>query len=91
MQKLNENQVLIQNTKTGKQTIVDRNFFETQRKNKVSPFHDFEIVPTVSEPEIVPTPEEIEALKVKMSAEGFKKNTLTKADKAVLKYIEANE
>ena len=46
MQELNENQVLIQNTKTGRQTIVTRNFFEQQRKMKVSPFHDFEIVPT---------------------------------------------
>ncbi len=48
MQTLNENQVLIQNTKTGKQAIVTKHYFEQQRKSKVSEFHDFEIVPTPS-------------------------------------------
>lgn len=49
MQTLNESQVLIQNTKTGRQSIVTKHYFEQVKKsNKVSPFHDFEIVPTPS-------------------------------------------
>jgi hypothetical protein len=37
----------------------------------------------------IPSPEQIEALNVKMSAEGFKKNTLTKEDKAILAYTKS--
>ena len=35
-----------------------------------------------------PTQEEIEALQLKMAQDGFKKTTLTKAEKVILKYIE---
>ena len=49
MQTLNENQVVIQNTRTGKQVIVTKHFFEAQIKaHKTSKFHEFEIVPTAS-------------------------------------------
>lgn len=63
-------------------------FFEQRVKAGDKSFDDFEPVPEA--PAYVPTEEEIQALKDKMSAEGFKKNSLTKADKAVLAYIEAN-
>ena len=48
MQKLNEKQVLVQNTKTGKQVILSKHFFERQKALKKNGFSDFEIVPNVS-------------------------------------------
>jgi|LakMenE01Jun11ns_1017448.scaffolds.fasta_scaffold9403544_2 hypothetical protein len=48
MQKLNEKQVLVQNTKTGKQVILSKHFFERQKALKKNGFSDFEIVPSVS-------------------------------------------
>jgi len=49
MQTLNESQVVIQNTRTGKQAIVTKHFFEAQIKaHKTSKFHEFEIVPTAT-------------------------------------------
>jgi hypothetical protein len=49
MQTLNENQVVIQNTRTGKRAIVTKHFFESQIKaHKTSKFHEFEIVPTAT-------------------------------------------
>ena len=50
MQKLNEKQVLVQNTKTGKQVILSKHFFERQKALKKNVFSDFEIVPSVSAP-----------------------------------------
>lgn len=44
MQKLNEKQVVIQNTKTGKQVIVAEHFFKAN-KNQLA-FRDFEIALT---------------------------------------------
>ena len=49
MQKLNEKQVLVQNTKTGKQVILSKHFFERQKALKKNGFSDFEIVPSVSD------------------------------------------
>ena len=48
MQTLNEKQVLVQNTKTGKQVILSKHFFERQKALKKNGFSDFEIVPPVS-------------------------------------------
>ena len=48
MQKLNEKQVLVQNTKTGKQVILSKHVFERQKALKKNGFSDFEIVPSVS-------------------------------------------
>ena len=91
MQALNESQVVIQNTRTGKQVIVTKHFFEAQIKaHKTSKFHEFEIVPTATKPvEVIPTQEQIDALNEKMGAEGFKKNTLTANDKAILAYLKS--
>ena len=91
MQELNESQIVIQNTRTGKQVIVTRHFFEAQLKLNKSKFHEFQEVPQLIKVEdtFIPTPEQIEALNLKMSAEGFKKNTLTKEDKAILAYTKS--
>ena len=88
MQELNESQILIQNTRTGKQVIVTKHFFEAQLKLNKSKFHEFQEVPKIDNT-FIPSPEQIEALNVKMSAEGFKKNTLTKEDKAILAYTKS--
>jgi hypothetical protein len=48
MQTLNEKQVVIQNTKTGKQVIVAKHFFEAN-KNQIA-FRDFEIAITPGQP-----------------------------------------
>ena len=63
MQKLNEKQVLVQNTKTGRQTILSKHFFERQKALKKNAFSDFEIVPSISdeisEPEAVKKPKKV--------------------------------
>jgi hypothetical protein len=51
MQKLNEKQVLVQNTKTGKQVVLSKHFFERQKGLKKNGFSDFEIVPSLVEDE----------------------------------------
>jgi hypothetical protein len=51
MQKLNEKQVLVQNTKTGKQVVLSKHFFERQKALKKNGFSDFEIVPSLNEDE----------------------------------------
>jgi hypothetical protein len=51
MQKLNEKQVLVQNTKTGKQVVLSKHFFERQKALKKNGFSDFEIVPSLTEDE----------------------------------------
>jgi hypothetical protein len=51
MQKLNEKQVLVQNTKTGKQVVLSKHFFERQKSLKKNGFSDFEIVPSLVEDE----------------------------------------
>jgi hypothetical protein len=60
MQTLNEKQVLVQNTKTGKQFILSKHFFERQKALKKNAFSDCEIVPSISgeisEPEAVKKP-----------------------------------
>jgi hypothetical protein len=60
MQKLNEKQVLVQNTKTGKQFMLSKHFFERQKALKKNGFSDCEIVPSISdeisEPEAVKKP-----------------------------------
>jgi hypothetical protein len=48
MQTLNEKQVLVQNTKTGKQVILSKHFFERQKALKKNAFSDCEIVPSIS-------------------------------------------
>lgn len=48
MQTLNDKQVLIQNTKTGHQTIVARHFFNQSKQRPNSAFLDYEIVEPVA-------------------------------------------
>jgi hypothetical protein len=48
MQTLNEKQVLVQDTKTGKQFILSKHFFERQKALKKNAFSDCEIVPSIS-------------------------------------------
>jgi hypothetical protein len=88
MADLQAGQVLIQNDATGKQTVVAESVYTKSIANKVSPFHGWSIVPTASE-FVPPTQDEIDALNAKMSAEGFKKTSLTAPEKAILKWLKA--
>jgi hypothetical protein len=42
---------LVQNTKTGKQVVLSKHFFERQKGLKKNGFSDFEIVPSLTEDE----------------------------------------
>jgi len=51
MAELQAGQVLIQNDSTGRQAVVSESVYTKSIANKISPFHGWSIVPTLSEAE----------------------------------------